>query len=238
MSLTAIIVDPDAYKRMLLKQATSLMSELQRVLQASSFREAVARLENLEGSCDIIFIASDLDAAASEEFIEKCLLLKEARDAAFVVVLDSKDQSVGNVAQTLLSGANGILMSPFSVEDLAGVIALSTAVKKQRALARRKQAIRLLLDEIISKLDSVWYNYCSALPAGVAIRELKSAAAVLQGLNEDELALYFEMAAEIFDEVPTPPIIPRKIVAYSGASSRVRKFAEKQKKSFSLKEEE
>lgn len=237
MSVSAIIVNPDAYKRMLLKQATTLMSELQRVYQAASFREAVARIENLEAPCDIIFMASDMDPVESEEFIEKCLILQNARDAAFIMVLDSKDQSAGNVAQNLLSGANGILMAPFSVEDLSNVIAISTLVKKQRALARQKQALRILIDEMINKLDAIWYNYCSAQPAGLAVRELKAAAAVLQGLSEDEMTLYYELAADMFDEVPVPPVIPKKVEVYVGASSRVKKAVEKRKKSFSLTDE-
>jgi DNA-binding NarL/FixJ family response regulator len=237
MSVSAIIVNPDAYKRMLLKQATTLMSELQRVYQAASFREAVARIENLETPCDIIFMSSDLDPVDSEEFIEKCLVLDHSRDAAFIVVLDSKDQSVGNVAQNLLSGANGILMAPFSVEDLSNVITISISVKKQRALARQKQALRILLDEIINKLDAIWYNYCNAQPAGLAIRELRSAAAILKGLSEDEIALYYELAANMFEDVPVPPVIPKKVEVYVGASSRVKKAVDKRKKSFSLSDE-
>lgn len=237
MSVSAIIVNPDAYKRMLLKQATTLMSELQRVYQAASFREAVARIENLEAPCDIIFMASDIDPVESEEFIEKCLILPNARDAAFIMVLDSKDQSAGNVAQNLLSGANGILMAPFSVEDLSNVIAISALVKKQRALSRQKQALRILIDEMINKLDAIWFNYCNAQPAGLAVRDLKAAAGVLQGLSEDEMILYYELAADMFDEVPVPPVIPKKVEVYVGASSRVKRAMEKRKKSFSLTDE-
>jgi AmiR/NasT family two-component response regulator len=237
MSVSAIIINPDAYKRMLLKQATTLMSELQRVYQAPSFREAVARIENLEGPCDIIFMASDLDPVDSEDFIGKCLILEHSRDAAFIVVLDSKDRTVGNVAQHLLSGANGILMAPFSIEDLSNVIAISTLVKKQRALARQKQALRILIDEIINKLDAIWYNYCNAQPAGLAIRELRSAAAVLKGLSEDEVELYYEIAGKMFDEVPVPPVIPKKVEVYLGASSRVKKAVDNRKKSLSLSDE-
>jgi DNA-binding NarL/FixJ family response regulator len=236
-NLSALIINPDAYKRMLLKQATTLMPELQKVYQASSLREGMSRIENLE-QCDVVFMSSDLPTTECEEFIEKTLLFKQSQDAAFVVVLDSKDQNVGNVAETLLGGANGVLLAPFCVEDLTSVIELASYVRKQRVRARMMQALRILIDESVNKLDVIWYNLCQGQPAGPAIRDLKNASNVIRGLEGEEAALYFEMIQDILPALPVPPPVVKREATYTGASSRVRKLLEMKKKAFSINEGE
>lgn len=229
-ALTALIIHPNPYKRALIKQATMMMGELERVYQASSFVSALSRIETIEGSCDLVLSASELDPVEGEEFIQRVLEFRAARDAAFIVILDKNDQSIGSVAQTLLSGANGILMTPFSIEDISNVVGIAAVVKKQRASARQRQALRLVINGIIKKLDLIWYNCCYDLPMGFALRDLRAAASLLPGLSEEELGVFFELATEMLGELPPPPVIEKKVGGYRGASSRVKKKVEGQSK--------
>lgn len=214
----------------MLKQAASMMRDVDRVFQASSYRAALTRIDRVGGSFDLILTASELDPVEGEEFIAKALEAKASCDAAFIVILEKNDQTVGNVAQNLLSGANGILMSPFSVDDLLEVFELARVVKKQRSGDRHRRALRLVIEGIIKRLDIIWYNWANDIPMGFALRDLREAASVLPGLTQEELEIFFELAIELYGDLPAPPVIEKKPCAYQGASARVKKKMESQKK--------
>lgn len=222
----AIICDPDLDSRMRLKQATASVVEFGEVLQAGSVRDATTRLA--EVPTDVVFVSHRYGTQAAD-FIAKARTFASTRDATFIMLLpNTNGQSA--IAQHMLHGIDGFLFEPYSVDSLVEITRLAARLKRERALARERVALSLMIQELINQFDVVTSLKAEQMDYGRSWSRLASTAAALRNLSPETLAVYYELAIKQFGEVPLPKTPPPKR-AYSGASTRVKKKLEEKRQS-------
>ncbi len=228
----ALIVDPDPSSRLRLRQAMSAVVSLQKVTQCSDTSEA-ARLIESARDYDLMFLSKRLDLGKISSFIDQIKSMENGRDLAFVIVQEKDDQASGKLALSMLGGADGFLVEPFSVDSLVETTILSTQVKKKRAIEREQAAISLLIKEIISQLDVYAQLRAGGHEAKISQRNLADMCSALKHITPESLDFYYEEAVRLFMNAPIPK---PAVKIYAGASNRVKKRTEQKLNQSAMKD--
>ncbi len=220
----ALLIDPDIGSRMRLKQATTAVTNFGKVTQVNGLREAGDKLKANE-HCDVAFISFKCDFAEAGNFVKSAKSLPSAQDAAFILVLGGKGQDSSTVASSVMSGFDGCLFEPFSVDMLLEITEIAARVRKERSRAREEAALRLLITDLMNQIDLVAYLKQIKSESGRAIKKLRDTCAILKTLSPESFQLYQSLALDMLEQAPPPKkIFQRK--QYSGASSRIKKKME------------
>ncbi len=223
----ALIVDPELDTRMRLKQATTAVHNFGKVYQVSSLREALQKCHG-ESLVDVIFINYRFDRGDVDDFIIKGKESPQGQDAAYVLVMQAKDQESSKIADTMLKGFDGLLFEPYSVDVLVEITKIAAKVKGDRRVQRETAAIKFLLKDVINQLDQISFNLAQGKEVGPSFKKFKDAAVVLRSFEGEKLKKYFDLAVDTFMDAPTPKKVFSR-VKYGGASSRVKARMEKKK---------
>ena len=220
----AILIDPDIGSRMRLKQATTAVTNFGKVGQVGSLREGFERMRAGE-RCDVVFVSHKFDLADLTSFVKNAKAIPQGQDSAYIVVLGGKDQDSSTVAASVMSGFDGFLFEPYSVDNLKEMTEIAARVRKERARAREEAALKLLITDIMNQIDLVAYLKQMQSESGRAAKKLRESCAVLKTLSPESFELYRSLAVDLFEQAPLPKkVFQRK--QYSGASSRVKKKME------------
>lgn len=206
----SIVITPDAESRMRVKAATSALLEYNRVFLADSFRKALERLGEAEDRIHLVFISSDFPSEQITNFIEQAKEIPMAAAASKVLLLKVDDQNGTYVARNFISGIDGFLAEPFSVDGLKDVTNLVQDVEILKAEKEKKQTrtLGLLLDEAIPLIDRAAKHIANEIGYRREIAKLRATTRTLKELGEDRLEEYALIAAEKFGSVPIPePIV-------------------------------
>jgi len=217
----AIIVDPNLDSRMRLKQATAAVPQFGEVAQNSTLQEAIQRLDAFQQRCDVIFISYRFEQAEVAKFVAEAKKTKYGQDAAYVLVLKSKDQDNTTVAETMLQGVDGFLFEPYSVDTMLEMTRLATRVRCEREAAREKLAVSLMMGDIIKQLDFVAFLKASGVSVSRSLQKLREMCVHLQAMPEDTREQRWQIMIDHFIEAKPPPK-GLQIKSYTGVSSRVR----------------
>lgn len=220
----AIIVNPDMSARMRLKQVCASVINFGRIIPVGSVHETMQRLrDENEQPVQVIFIAHQVGHEATVAFIKDAKTTKNGQDAAFILVLPTKDQASSDVAQAMMIGADGVLFEPYSVDILVEITLISARVRKDRWVGREEAAYKLLLNDLMQQLDMLAFSKSAKYELGPALKLFRQAAGVLQSLEKDSLDIYHRIAIDAFENAPIPQALLQK-KKYIGASNRVRKL--------------
>ena len=218
----AIILDSDIDTRMRLKQATNSVHQFGKVLIVGSIKEAMSILKAGEQQVDVIFISGKFDQEDVTAVVRDAKETKYGADAAYILVLKSKDQDSSTVAANVMIGADGFLFEPYSVDYLVEITQLAAKVKKERAKNREAAALTFLINDIIHQIDVISYLKSCEFEVGRGLKAFKQMCQVFQTLEPESLELYYDIALDKFENAPLPASTVNK-KKYSGASSRVKK---------------
>lgn len=222
--IKAIVIDSDTQARIRLKSATQSVVQFQVVDLHDSIDEVLARLEN-SGHIDIIFISRRFSQREIDAFIERAKQTPGGQDSAYVIVLGTSKQDSQQVARNVLSGADGFLLEPFSVDNLAEITSLAARVKMERSQQREAAALRFLIRDVMKQLDKLAYIKKWDFEVGSNMRHLKEMCSVFHALEKETLEIYYEIMATEFSNARIP-IFPEVPKVYGGASKRVRQKIE------------
>ena len=150
----ALLIDPDIASRMRLKQATTAVTNFGKVTQINNLREAGDKLKANE-HCDVAFISFKCDLSDAASFVKSAKSLPAAQDAAFILVLGGSGQDSSTVASSVMSGFDGCLFEPFSVDMLLEITEIAARVRKERSRAREEAALRLLMTDLMNQIGVV-----------------------------------------------------------------------------------
>ena len=148
----ALIVDGNLEHRARLRLAMRASLLFPTVHVANSLQEAERHLS--EEPIDIVFIAMCEGSAAISRFIQRLKHDPAGRDAAYVLLLEGRRDSVV-IARTLVDGADALLLEPYSVESLRTISRLAEKMKKERSRMRMQVPLRLLVREIAAQLGQL-----------------------------------------------------------------------------------
>ncbi len=216
--LDALIIDSNPLSRGFLWQATLAESHFRRVKAVSTLQAALDQLGNHQ--FDVILIPSTIDVEDVKRFVSEARQSIGGKESAFVVVLKVPDQTTEKIATGIMDGTDGFLFEPFSVESLKQVAAIASRVKGEHERQRREAATKLLITDLMRRLD----EFALAVQAdkGAMIhskerREFLKSSATLKKFRANDLGLYHQLAPEMFEAA-----LPR-LVVYKGASRRLKK---------------
>ncbi len=221
----AFIVDSDLDSRMRLKQATSSVHNFGKVQQIAALKEAVSKLSGPD-KCDVVFISYKFDQSEVTQFIKEAKQTPHGQDAAYVLVLRGQDQDSQTVASNVMIGADGFLFEPYSVDNLIEITSLAARVKRERSKSREAAALKFLITDVMNQVDLIAFLKQSGYEVGRSLKKFKDLCGVFQTLEGDSKDLYFELAIKMFEEAPLPKTMFQN-KKYAGASSRVKRLAEK-----------
>jgi CheY-like chemotaxis protein len=217
----ALVVDRDIDIRMRLKQAMEAVATFGKGHQASSLKEALARLRGGE-PIDVVFVSHQFDQEAMQEFVKDAKMTTQGEDAAFVLLVKSREQLNTAIAQNIALGVDGFLSEPYSVDELVEITNIAARVKKERAAGREAIALKFLIKDITRIVDVAAYLKANKRDASGAIAKLRETCAVLRLLQPESIEAYYELAIDRFGRAPLPSVQ----MSYSGVSRRVRQRVE------------
>lgn len=218
------IIDPDMNSRMRLKQATTATPYFGKIQQFGEMREATMRLSAPERN-DVTFISHKYEMSDIQSYIKSAKESKSHQDTAFILVLGAKNQDSSTVASSVLSGFDGFLFEPYSVDNLLDITQISAKVKKERSQAREEAAMKLLITDMMNQLDLLAYLKQSNSETTRLLKKLKDTAGFLKTLNADSTNVYLKVAVDTFENAPLPTKVFQK-KTYGGASSRIKRKME------------
>lgn len=213
------IIDPDTARRMRLKGATASVFQFGRTNLLSGLDEARRRLDT-EETVDVVFASYIFGLEELGQFFDEAKKLRATQDAAFVLVLPPKDQDASTVAKNVISGADGILFEPYSVNQLVEITQLAAQVKLERSEKRERAALALLLNDVANQVNILAYLRSLQQETGVGDKKLREMCHTFQTLKPESKKAYFEVILDRFADSPFPRHIYQK--AYKGASKRVK----------------
>lgn len=217
----AIVADPDIDTRMRLKQATTAVVQFEEVSQANSLKEVLVKL-GAGGKWDVVFVSQRFGEEEIKTLVTEAKQTKGGQDSAYVLVLKSGNQDKATMGAQMLSGADGFLFEPYSVDQLVEITELSARVKKEREEIRQKIGFTLLITDFMTQLDTC--AYLKSLDYGLSrsLEKLREMGHQLHTIPESKKQALHEVIVKLFSEA-APPKAMFQGKAYSGASERVKK---------------
>jgi len=219
MPYDVLIIARDPQRRDRLKEATSGSGFFGKVYTFPGVREAQQRLFGLKVD-DVALLSVELDSDETQAFITHAKSVAASQDCAFVQVLDEKNSDATSLTSNILSGADGVLVAPFSVLTLHEVVQIADRVRTERTREREQILLKALLASIVGQLQITADLLKAGDPtAALERRNLRKLCSPLAKLNPDSLSFFHEMALETLINLASPT----RQSGYTGASSRVRK---------------
>lgn len=207
---------------MRLKQASSTVPMFGKVLNSSTLNDARNVLEKDE-KVDILFVSFRFEQPALAAFIKEARETKQGKYCVLVIMLPSTNHTSASIIQNILVGLDGVLVEPFSVKNLVELSLLATELNKKRDEERNREALKLLVTQIVDKLSSVTQMRRQGSAFNDQWRKLKEMTQVVKGLSEQDQAIYLELLVEHCSQLQAGGVTPPR---YNGASSRIKRKLE------------
>lgn len=222
----AIVADPDARTRMLLKHATSSVVNFGAV---NLYQNLHSPLEKLEGDehCDVIFVSYKFQQYEIKDFIQRAKERPQGQDAAYILVAKPEEQDSTTVADNVMIGTDGFLFEPYSVDSLIEITQLASRVRKERSSTRQLAALEFVINEFINYLNLIAYSKSMGLDITRAMRKLREMGQFLRTLDGEAQQMYYQLLIDTLVNAPLPTRIFQRR-KYTGASTLVRKKMEQQ----------
>lgn len=221
----SLIVDPDSAARMRLKQATTSCVYFDKVHQIATLGEAQSRLSNGYERCDVVFLSCRLSKSEISTFIKEAKATQMGQDAAYILVLQGNAQDTATVAENVMVGADSFLFEPYSVDSLLEITQLASKLKKERHLARQERALRLVVADLMNRLDIMAYLKATGHEVPRHMREFKEKCDSIRALDPESIDIYQQIILDMFEKAPLPKPLPTTM-KYAGASNRLKKKME------------
>ena len=210
--LNAAIIEPDPGARDRLRQACAASGCFDEIVMSKDSPEILEQVRSGNGF-DVVFVSGRVDQA--KLVLSQLKATFSPRDTAYVLVGERACSELG-VISDLFDGFDGVLFEPFSVESLTEITELVARVQHDRAAARERIAIDLLVRELTGLIGELANCEQAGYRAPVTRRVLQEIRAVLAELSPEAAAYYYQALAEQFSSLHAP----RRI--YKGVSNRIR----------------
>ena len=221
MQFNALIVDPDLESRSRLKSAChheqqSGERSFLGVYATSQLNLALNWIQ--EGrEIDVVFISHRFTKEETTEFINRSKETTIGEDCAYISVLKPIEQEAAKVAVEIMSGSDGFLCEPFSVNDISVIVKIAEKVKRENAINRLRAASDLILNSVIEEIDTRALELKVRGATSRYTKQIRDAFRIFKNLDEVEREAFYTVMIERFSQVP-PPVE----IGYTGASKRVK----------------
>lgn len=221
MRFNALIIDPDLESRSRLKSAChheqqSGEPSFRGVYATGQLSNALLSLQ--EGrDLDVLFLSHRFSKEESNKFIEDAKQTTVGEDCAYIMVLKPIEQDVTTVASDMLSGSDGFLCEPFSVNDISVIVKIAEKVKRENAINRLRAASGLILNSVIEEIDNRALELKLKGETTRYTKQIRDAFRIFKNLEDVEREAFYLVMISRFEQVPVPADL-----GYKGASKRVK----------------
>ena len=206
MKVEVLIGDTDFDRRTRLKQAIRHQRVTGTVDGDPSLSGTLRKLTRPD-EFDVIFVSIDFGFDKISNFIKEAKYTKSGQDCAYIVTARQSDSDNSDIARSVVEGADGVLLEPFSAESMQEVIDLSMRIKRERKLARQRAAVGVVVKEIVKNLDLASDTLRDGRTPVTRMRALNGLHETLENLESDALPLYYEALLDSMgDAIPFRPM--------------------------------
>ena len=191
--LNALIIDSRSGSRSRIREAIANTPLIENLTLSHGLRDALLHLEKLGMDYHIVFISSEFDISEMLNFVAKGKASTHGKNAAYVVVLKSRDQESNVMAHNLTNGVDGFLFEPFSVDQLQAIMELSHKIRVSNDDTRIKKSIEIVLFEAFRLVDGAAKRLKNGKDANAFRKVIKER----QGLIADR----WEKSPDLFTQV-------------------------------------
>lgn len=225
--LDMILIHPVTEVRMRLKAAAVSVQEFGKCVHSSSLEEARRKFESEEEFpiCDIVFVSYHYPLDEITNFIESSKTIVKTQDATFILMMEQGAKSNAEMGQVLLSGPDGFLFEPYSVDQLVDITKTAARIRRERSSAREIAALKLILKDVAKNVDTYWLMRRLQYDGEMARARLRDSCSSLALLTPEAFEIYRRLLVDAFDLAVVPPL-PTNLVTYTGMSDRARKKVE------------
>lgn len=215
----ALIIDPNALTRTYIWEAVLSDRHFSVVTASRSTDDSAAQF--LQGyECDVVLLSSNIDIVKTREFIQAMRASEGGKEAALVAVVYSKEQTATGLGSLLAEGADGLLLSPFSVHSLAQVAEIAKRVKREFDRKRKLAAAKLIGLDLLLKFDELNRGFVRGVEGQKAMGKLRQSVQQLEKVVEGHTEIFAEAIGGNLSNIEPPKS------SYKGPSQRIKKKLE------------
>lgn len=218
--LNVLMIDPDAETRAKLKMAARALDCFGNIDWVKSWTAALDALDN-NLHIDVVFISHIYPRDEIVEFVASAKETRSGRLCAYIQIIEQDEKIGETVAQNVIKGIDGFLCEPFSATGLRETTEVGRSVKNKQIEARLRGATELLITSMVAKLDSTASSLKRGdLQEGDLKEQVLEAKSLLEDINQDGWATYYEILMESFEKVVARYEVD---TGYHGVSKRLQK---------------
>jgi len=208
--LSGLVIEADSEKRSRLSQAARANNCFKKISAVAQPRDFEARVG--EGHVfDLVFIGCSVRPENIDEVIR--VSKEHSEDCACILLANGHEQDAISLASTMISGIDGFLYEPFSVEGLVQVAEVARELKRVNQERRIKATVELLVVDLLNSLDDVFIGRVAGRPTPNSSGMLVKLSETLQQLGPEALPVYFEELIEKSADrmVPLTPTVVKPL---------------------------
>lgn len=232
----ALIVSPDSDLRARLKLAVHHDQTLgsrtfDKVHACSSLEEAVIHLAD-DPRFDVVLIPDNYEQSKIESFMERLKTFQNEK-YGLVLVLRGSFEDKASLADKFMSGIDGCLCEPFSVESLGEITRIAERVRKENEDARISSAAGLVIESALDEIDFKCAEQSEKKRENFFSTALRRAIGIFRNLSPERRDDYYDTLMKAVDKrTPAPPQAAAPDGdGYTGPSEIIKKRLEAKKAS-------
>jgi CheY-like chemotaxis protein len=214
----ALIVDPNPATRSYLWEAVLADPHFKNVTAAKALEDARGMFQD-GYSTDVVLISSTFDAPKISRFVEGIRETEGGKECAIISVMRGAHQENSNLGMLLAEGADGFLLTPFSVFSVGQVAQIAKSVKREHDRRRKLAASQLLSIDLLGMFDAL--NKKLFLSSSIE-GKVKTSMKALQNKIREIIAGEPDLGREAVVNA-LKSFEPPKDTLYQGPSQRVKK---------------
>lgn len=190
MTRRILFVHPEVEARSRVKQIGAMLKSWATFEQMTDLAAAQAHLQTSD-PYDAIFLSASFGRETLTRFIRTTRGFASASGSCFVALLGHGAHDVTMVGSHLLSGFEGFLIEPFSVDTVVEVVEVAERVRREETQRRQAYALELLVHSVLEQAAEVYQLRRAGRSAKLSAKLLQETATVLRQLEPSLEERYF-----------------------------------------------
>jgi CheY-like chemotaxis protein len=212
----ALVVDPNPLTRSYIWEAVLSDAHFSVVTASKSTEDSITQFS--QGyACDVVLVSSNIDLLLIRGLMKVMKESEGGKEAALVAIVYANEQNSSALGTLLAEGADGLLLSPFSVHSLAQVAQIASRVKGEFDRKRKLAAAKIMAGELLIKFDEINRALLKGVNSQKSIEKMQKVGSGLERLLEGSPELFAEAMIDVIRNIEPPK------GAYQGPSQRVKR---------------
>lgn len=221
--LKALVLHPNPINRQYLWQAILADIHFDTVKAIKNVDELLDHLE-YSAPYDTVLVSTEIEWSDRERLIKNARETKGGELAAYILVVSGESKDTANLAAEMTGDYNGLLLEPYSADNLRVVAETAKKVTGEALQRRKKIGMQTQIKEVVKYLDLTALDVYMEDDHRKHMRDFKEVCKPLKKSATKSKELYLETLTELCADAK--PRTAEKIDVgdmYSGTSSRVKK---------------